>query len=84
MGNNFHRADKDRRAEIATMCWSIWKTQNEMVWNQKQVQVKKVVTLAKQHLIQWKNVQTWSSKTIFQSTIKGDRAVKWVRLIQLR
>ncbi|KAL8099525.1 hypothetical protein AgCh_031966 [Apium graveolens] len=72
-------ASKDTRAELAIICWAIWKARNNLVWNQQRSQIDSVVHLAKHHLKLWKNAQSWSSITLFQNTVKGDRSEQWVK-----
>lgn len=31
----FNQIDKDRRAEVATLCWALWRARNERVWDNK-------------------------------------------------
>lgn len=77
--NMFQSAGQRRHAEIVTLCWAIWTARNEFVWNQKQPKVQGVLASAKSYLTQWKNAQTWSSKTLFQSLVEGDGVDKWVK-----
>uniref|UniRef100_A0A803PJ10 Reverse transcriptase domain-containing protein n=1 Tax=Cannabis sativa TaxID=3483 RepID=A0A803PJ10_CANSA len=41
------------RQLVAMLCWALWKSRNELVWNQKNVEVKDVVVLAQMVLNQW-------------------------------
>lgn len=54
---NFQRVNNERKAEITMLCWSIWKSRNELVWNQKNLQVEMVVISAKTYIVQWKKAQ---------------------------
>lgn len=67
---NFQNRTKDECAVIATLCWTIWKARNDLVWNQKHAQVYVIVASANQHLMQWNDAQLWSSKALFQPQIK--------------
>lgn len=48
--------NSDKRAEIATICWSLWKSRNEVVWNNKNTRIR-VIAQAKQYLDQWRCAQ---------------------------
>lgn len=50
----FTKYDNDKRAEIATVCWSLWKARNEVVWNNKYTRAHVVIAKAKQYLEQWR------------------------------
>ncbi|XP_030477862.2 uncharacterized protein LOC115694899 [Cannabis sativa] len=41
------------RELVAMLCWALWKSRNELVWNQKHVEVKDAVVLARTVLNQW-------------------------------
>lgn len=49
------------------------------MWNQKHPQANIVVSSAKNYLVQWKQAQISSSKTLFPSLLEGDGAVCWVK-----
>lgn len=38
---------------IVMLCWALWKCRNEIVWNQRGINVAEVVVLAKATLNQW-------------------------------
>ncbi|XP_030504844.1 uncharacterized protein LOC115719795 [Cannabis sativa] len=44
--------------EGVMMCWSIWKTRNDVVWNQKNCSAADVVCTARLILAQWKYAQS--------------------------
>lgn len=44
--------DINRRAEIATLCWAIWKARNELVWNHRNSRVHMVFSTIKNYLVQ--------------------------------
>lgn len=73
------RADRDGRVEIAILCRDIWKARNDLLWNQKHTQVNVVVVSAKQHLMQWRNFQSWSLKALLHNQVEADEAEKWVK-----
>lgn len=39
------------RAEIATICWAIWKASNDLVWNKKQAQTNIMIASTKMYLM---------------------------------
>ncbi|XP_062080209.1 uncharacterized protein LOC133784961 [Humulus lupulus] len=42
---------------IPMLCWALWKSRNELIWNQKGAEAPDIVTLARVTLEQWKNAQ---------------------------
>lgn len=48
----FELCDNEKCAEVATVCWSIWKARNNLVWNQKYTRTYVVIAIAKQYLVQ--------------------------------
>lgn len=69
-----NKSNQNKKAEIVSLCWSIWKARNEIVWNKKRVSVNKIVAMAKQYLLQWKTVQGMSTTAILQPTAEEDGA----------
>lgn len=49
--------DNGKRAEVATVCWSLWKARNELIWNKKYTRLNVVIARAKQYLLQWEQAQ---------------------------
>lgn len=68
-----------KRAEVAVVCWAIWKARNELVWNQKRSQAWKVVESAKEYLKQWSTAQNRSYVASVSPMRDGDGASKWVK-----
>lgn len=77
--HNLQATSKDTHAELAIICWAIWKARNNLVWNQQRSHFDSVVYLAKQHLKLWIHAQSWSSTALFQYSLKGDGADQWVK-----
>lgn len=69
----------NRRAEIVTLCWAIWRARNEMVWNKKASTVNRVVAMAREYLTQWKTAQVRSTTVLLQPMADGDGAMTWVK-----
>lgn len=66
-------------AEIAMLCWAIWKARNDRVWRSIKTRVNSVVSSAMQYLLQWKNAQSKSYSPVTQSFQEGDGASLWVK-----
>ena len=48
----FNTCSNAEYAEVVTLCLSIWRSRNDVVWNQRHTKIYKTVADAKQHLIQ--------------------------------
>ncbi|XP_074347310.1 uncharacterized protein LOC141686155 [Apium graveolens] len=72
-------SDGGKKAEIATVCWSIWKARNDVVWNKKYTQVYVVIARAKQFLDQWRNAQKSAVCTSYPQLLEGDGSCVWVK-----
>lgn len=70
---------KDDYAEIVTLCWSIWKARNNVVWNKNRSSVFGVVNSTNQYCADWTNAQRNSTKALFQFVEEGDGACNWVK-----
>ncbi|XP_074347512.1 uncharacterized protein LOC141686373 [Apium graveolens] len=75
----FDQTEKGRRGEIVTMCWSIWKARNNMVWNEERSTVQAVVFSTMRYLADWRKAQVYSTKTLYQDVIQGDKVDSWVK-----
>ncbi|XP_063943440.1 uncharacterized protein LOC108208212 [Daucus carota subsp. sativus] len=73
------QTDKEEHGEIVALCWSIWQSRNNLVWNQKKCEVNFVVFSTKQYLAEWKNTQVMSTQALYQDVKHGDGAISWVR-----
>lgn len=43
--------DNEKRAEVVTVCWSLWRARNELIWNKKYTRLNVVLANAKQYLL---------------------------------
>ncbi|XP_017250538.1 uncharacterized protein LOC108221151 [Daucus carota subsp. sativus] len=66
----FSKVEKNKYAEIIVLCWSIWRSRNELVWNQKSTTRTRTVAAAMQYLTQWKITQSRSFVTPLQPYVE--------------
>lgn len=71
----FKAYNKDKRSEIVTLCWAVWKAKNELVWQQKKAHAYHVLTSTIQYLEQWKKAQTCVTIAPFLSLNERDGVV---------
>ena len=74
IGDVFQGNTQNRRAEVVTVCWAIWRHRNDVVWNKKFSNVNRVVASAKQYLLQWKFAQVNCSSASSRFEVQGDGA----------
>lgn len=67
------------KAKIITLCWSIWRARNDLVWKGKRGPVMRIVAKAWEFLSQWVNAQSRSIVAPITHTAAGDGAVSWVK-----
>lgn len=79
VGANLSRYDNDKRAIITSVCWSIWKARNEVVWQKKYTRVFVVIARAKQYLEQWRFAQNKVLMFRFPNLVEGDGRSVWVQ-----
>lgn len=72
-------SDNGKRAEVAAVCWSIWRARNEVVWNKRYTRVYVVIACAKQYLDQWRNAQKSVVCTSRPQLFEGDGSCVWVK-----
>ncbi|XP_074351650.1 uncharacterized protein LOC141690778 [Apium graveolens] len=48
--NTLALCNKEQQAKVVTLCWAIWRAQNEVVWNKKSSTVNRVVAETKHYL----------------------------------
>ena len=53
----FQQQDTKQIHVTVMVCWMIWKHRNELVWNQRSLEITEVVESAYSILNQWKSVQ---------------------------
>ncbi|KAL8109427.1 hypothetical protein AgCh_025503 [Apium graveolens] len=70
--------DTKKRQQSAMLCWAIWKSRNDLVWNQRNTEVLEVVVVAKVILNQWKYAQdkTFDLTLSFLNEEDGDE--RWM------
>lgn len=57
ISTEFDKCSTDKRNMGAMICWAIWSCRNDLVWNQKGMEVFDVVESAKVVLNQWRYAQ---------------------------
>lgn len=70
--------DRERRAEISSVCWSLWKARNEFVWNKNYTRLNVVIAKAKQFLLQWSIAQNTKQPSRYPNLVEGDGKEVWV------
>ncbi|KAL8112547.1 hypothetical protein AgCh_020026 [Apium graveolens] len=64
----------DRRVKMSMMCWTIWRSRNDVVWNNKFSSPDRVVAASIEYLSQWKMAQNRFYKVPLQPMLMGDGA----------
>ncbi|XP_062099964.1 uncharacterized protein LOC133805803 [Humulus lupulus] len=67
----------DNLLHIPMLCWALWKSRNELIWNQKGAEASEIVTLARITLEQWKNAQDRSFDLSLGFAQISDGAANW-------
>lgn len=67
------------KAKLITLCWSLWRARNDLVWNGKRISAMKIVAKAWENLSQWVNAQNRSVSAPLTPPNVGDGAVCWVK-----
>lgn len=70
--------DNEKRAEVATICWSLWRARNVLIWNKKYTQLNVVIANAKQYLLQWRIAQKNTTQPRYPYFAEGDGLEIWV------
>lgn len=68
-----------RKAKMFTLCWSIWRARNDLVWNRKRWSAMKIVAKAWEYLSQWNGAQARNYKVPLQPMLAGDGAIYWAK-----
>lgn len=68
-----------KKAKIITLCWSIWRATNDLVWNRKKWTPVRIVAKAWKFLSQWKEAHNRNFKVPIQPMLTGDGAMYWAR-----
>lgn len=64
---------------IAMMCWALWKSRNELMWNNKGTSVDGVIDLANYVLNQWARAQDRNVVPTTAFLTENDGAAKWTK-----
>lgn len=75
----WERVNQEDRAEIASLCWSIWNARNKVVWENKKSSVDGVLVSMRQYLAGWNSAQNFSTQALYQFVEYGDGVQSWVR-----
>ncbi|XP_074358745.1 uncharacterized protein LOC141698038 [Apium graveolens] len=75
----FDTIPSSKYGEVVTLCWALWRSRNDLVWNQKTTKINRTVAAAKQYLAQWKTTQGRFFTTPLQPHYEGDGATIWVK-----
>lgn len=66
-------------AKIITLCWSIWRSRNDLVWNNKCWNSMRIVAKAWEYLSQWTVAQGRCLGAPLQTPVIGDCAIYWAK-----
>ncbi|KAL8105024.1 hypothetical protein AgCh_028986 [Apium graveolens] len=67
------------KAKIITLCWSIWRSRNDLVWNNRKWPVLRIVVKAWEYLSQWNATQSRGLCVPCKPPVEGDGAMIWVK-----
>lgn len=67
------------KERIIMLCWAIWRSRNDFVWNNRRWQPMKIVAKAWEYLSQWNAAQSRSFSAPITPPVPGDGAVCWVK-----
>ncbi|XP_074327050.1 uncharacterized protein LOC141664988 [Apium graveolens] len=68
---------KENKAKIITLCWSIWRARNDLLWNGKRWKELRIVANAWEYLSQWRITQNRGMQAPLYPDFPGDGAVIW-------
>ncbi|XP_062076041.1 uncharacterized protein LOC133780185 [Humulus lupulus] len=74
----FQRYGKEKRVEIAMLCWSIWGSRNALIWKQKNASVQQIKMTAAVTLEQWCTARD-STEVFMDSFEPGDGLERWTK-----
>lgn len=60
------RVHKEVPGRRVTLCWAIWKSQNDLIWQQRKRRVENVVSYATLCLNQWLYAQRGGQNSLFK------------------
>uniref|UniRef100_A0A803PUK7 Reverse transcriptase domain-containing protein n=1 Tax=Cannabis sativa TaxID=3483 RepID=A0A803PUK7_CANSA len=64
---------------ISMLCWALWRRRNDLIWNNTQPSVDKVISSAKLTLDQWKSAQFLSKTLSNSATVTIDSLERWTK-----
>lgn len=67
------------KAKSLTLCWSVWRSRNDLVWNGKRWPIMRIVAKAWEYLSQWKAAQNRGYSVPIIPIVEGDWATVWVK-----
>ncbi|XP_074352290.1 uncharacterized protein LOC141691450 [Apium graveolens] len=70
---------KNSKAKILTLCWSIWRSRNDLVWHNKRWTILRIVAKVWEYLSQWNAAQNRGYSVPLIPTVEGDEATTWVK-----
>ncbi|XP_074352658.1 uncharacterized protein LOC141691804 [Apium graveolens] len=76
---NLTRKSDNIKAKVVTLCWSIWRSRNDLVWNKKIWQPMFIVAKTWEYLSQWKTAQNCFSVAPMSPPTAGDGAIIWAK-----
>ena len=63
---------------LLMILWSIWKSRNQVVWENKSAYVRMTVNLAGSMLVQWQQAQARKMVQVDWNAVRLQGALKWV------
>lgn len=73
----FNQQKKENILTTVMTCWMIWKHRNELVWNQRRLEISEIVESAKSILNQWNSVQDRTFDRFMAFMNHNDGAERW-------
>lgn len=67
------------QAKIITLCWSIWRSRNDLFWNKKWWPIMRIIAKVWEYLSQWVGTQCRTFVAPLQPSVPGDGAIYWVK-----
>lgn len=67
------------KAKIITLCWSIWRSRNDLIWSNMRWPVMRMVAKAWEYLSQWNVAQTRGTGVPIKPPVEGNGAIYWAK-----
>lgn len=77
--NRLTGQSKENKTKILTLCWSIWRARNDLVWNNRRWKEIKIIAKAWEYFSQWKVAQSRKIEPPIQPSFPGDSESLWVK-----